>query len=317
MASQIARVVSILKKTYPDAKIVLNYGNNWELLVAVILSAQCTDIKVNEVTAKLFPKFRAIRLSSRGRPSGRGDLISARLPRRLSASSGLLAMTGRLERQEVESFASVSIEEFERDIKSTGFYRNKAKNIQAAAKMILEKFGGKLPQTMARMLTIPGVARKTANVVLGNAYGVVEGIAIDTHVLRLSQRLGLVSRDKIGGGNKPLYYITPAVRSPLPKLSASRRGVATAGFGRSNDILSQAPKYRDRPKNLGSSEKRLDYYKDASPEKVERELMKVIPRKDWFKLTYLLIDHGRAICAAQKPKCEICPLKRICSVSRI
>src|SRR3989338_8345175 len=115
MASQIARVVSILKKTYPDAKIVLNYGNNWELLVA-ILSAQCTDIKVNEVTAKLFPKFRAIRLSSRGRPSGRGDLISARLPRRLSASSGLLAMTGRLERQEVESFASVSIEEFERDI---------------------------------------------------------------------------------------------------------------------------------------------------------------------------------------------------------
>ena len=161
MASRIKRIVTILKKTYPDAKIVLNYGNNWELLAAVILSAQCTDIKVNEVTAKLFQKFRAARLSSRGRPSGRGDLTPARLPRRPSASSGLFAMTDRLEQREIFNFANVPIEELERDIKSTGFYRNKAKNIQAAAKMILEKFGGKLPQTMAQMLTIPGVARKT------------------------------------------------------------------------------------------------------------------------------------------------------------
>ncbi|KKT65490.1 MAG: Endonuclease III [Candidatus Woesebacteria bacterium GW2011_GWA2_44_33] len=127
---------------------------------------------------------------------------------------------------------------------------------------------------MAEMVTIPGVARKTANVVLGNAYGVVEGIAVDTHVLRLSQRLGLVSRDKIGGGKKPLYYIKSGV-------------------------------------------KHLDYYKDASPEKIERELMKIIPKKDWFKLTYLLIDHGREICKAQNPDCYYCPLRELCPVSRI
>ena len=294
MASQIARVVSILKKTYPDAKIVLNYGNNWELLVAVILSAQCTDIKVNEVTAKLFPKFRAIRLSSRGRPSGRGDLISARLPRRLSASSGLLAMTDCSESQEIVNFANVPIEELEKDIKSTGFYRNKAKNIQAAAKMILGKFGGKWPKTMTEMLAIPGVARKTANVVLGNAYGVVEGIAVDTHVLRLSQRLRLVPIDKIGG-RKSLYFTK--VQDVIP----AKAGIYTDNFDR----------FRGKP---GMT---LDYYKDASPEKIERELMKIIPKKDWFKLTYLLIDHGRALCRAQNPLCRNCMLRELCPVSRI
>ncbi len=221
------------KKTYPDAKIVLNYGNNWELLVAVVLSAQCTDKKVNEVTLKLFKKYPAL-----------------------------------------QDYVNADLAEFEQDIRQTGFYRHKAKNILGAAELVAEKFGGKLPQTMEEMLTIPGVARKTANVVLGNAYGVVEGIAVDTHVQRLSQRLRLVPVDKIGGGNKPLYY-------------------------------------------MKSGERRLDYFKDAVPEKIERELMRVIPKKDWFKLTYLLIDHGRAICKAQNPDCRNCQLNKICPVSRI
>ena len=143
-------LVSALAKLIPEPKIALKYKNNWELLVSVILSAQCTDKKVNEVTAELFKKFRTL-----------------------------------------EDYVSASQEEFEKDIRPTGFYRNKTKNILAAAKKIKEKFGGKLPKTMDEMLTIHGVARKTANVVLGNAYGIVEGIAVDTHVIRLSRRFGL------------------------------------------------------------------------------------------------------------------------------
>lgn len=243
------KIIQILKKIYPDARIVLKYGNNWELLAAVILSAQCTDKKVNEVTAKLFPKFRRAK------------------------GQGLRAKSRTSEQVEIENFATVAIEELEQDIRATGFYHSKAKNIQAAAKMILEKFGGKLPKTMAEMLTIPGVARKTANVVLGNAYGVVEGIAVDTHVLRLSQRLRLVPLNKIGRGKKPLYYT-----------------------------------------KVG--ERRLDYYKDASPEKIEQELMRIVPKEDWFKLTYLLIDHGRAICKAQKPDCGNCPVNKLCPTAR-
>ena len=146
-------ILKILKKTYPNAKIVLNYKNNWELLVSVILSAQCTDKKVNEVTKKLFERYSTL-----------NDYIKA------------------------------NPKEFEQDIRQTGFYHNKAKNVLAAAKIVKEKFDGKLPKTMAEMITIPGVARKTANVVLGNAYGIVEGIAVDTHVHRLSQRLRLVRR---------------------------------------------------------------------------------------------------------------------------
>ena len=151
--------MAYLKKAYPDAKIVLKYGNNIQLLAAVILSAQCTDKKVNEVSRKLFKKYKA-----------------------------------------VDDFAKANLKTFEQEIRSTGFYHNKAKNIIAAAKMIRDKFGGKLPKTMEEMLHLPGVARKTANVVLGNAYSVVEGIAVDTHVKRVSQHLGLTSEkspDKI------------------------------------------------------------------------------------------------------------------------
>lgn len=200
------RAAVILKRlgtAYPDAKIVLRYSNDWELLVAVILSAQCTDKKVNEVTAALFKKYRTL-----------NDYVGART------------------------------KEFEQMIRPTGFYRAKAKNILASAKMIKEKYSGRIPPTMEEMLTLPGVARKTANVVLGNAYGIVEGIAVDTHVRRLSQRLGFSQTD--------------------------------------------------------------------NPEKIERNLMDIIPEKDWFKTTYLLIDHGRAICTAKDPRCDLCPINKLC-----
>ncbi|MEK7560396.1 MAG: endonuclease III [Patescibacteria group bacterium] len=196
-------IISRLKKAYPNAKIVLNFSSNWELLVAVILSAQCTDKKVNEVTKKLFARYPAI-----------ADYVRA------------------------------DPEEFERLIRPTGFYKAKAKNILASAKIITERFDGKIPKTMEEMLTLRGVARKTANVVLGNAYGVVEGIAVDTHVRRLATRLGLSPAD--------------------------------------------------------------------NPEKIEKDLMILVPRGDWFNITYLLIEHGRAVCVAKKPLCDICPLADLC-----
>ncbi len=139
-----------LAKLFPDAKCALNYSNPWELLVAVILSAQCTDKKVNEVTVKLFNKYRTL-----------------------------------------SDYVKTKPEEFEKDIYSTGFYKAKTKNILAAAKMVQSEFKGKIPKTMSEMLRIPGVARKTANVVLGNAHGVIVGIAVDTHVIRLTRLFGL------------------------------------------------------------------------------------------------------------------------------
>jgi endonuclease III len=146
-----ARKISrVLKKLFPDAQIALTYRNNWELLVAVILSAQCTDKRVNIVTKDLFKKYKTL-----------NDYVQAK-PR-----------------------------VFEQDIKSTGFYRNKAKNILGAAQSIKGQFGGKVPNTMDELLTLPGVARKTANVVLSNAFGIVEGIAVDTHVKRFARKFDL------------------------------------------------------------------------------------------------------------------------------
>jgi endonuclease-3 len=194
-----ARIFKILEKLFPNPKIALTYGNNWELLVAVQLSAQCTDKKVNEVTPALFKKYRRL-----------DDYIRAN-PR-----------------------------EFEKDIHQCGFFRAKTRNILAAAKVMKQKFGGRLPKTMAEMITVPGVGRKSANVILGNAYGVVEGIAVDTHVKRLSRTLGL-SREK-------------------------------------------------------------------TPEKIERDLMAIIPKKEWFAATYRLIDYGRKYCPARPHKHELCPL---------
>ena len=192
-----------LKKTYPKAKIALRFKNPWELLVAVILSAQCTDKKVNEVTPALFAHYKT-----------------------------------------VDDFAAARPADIEKLIRPTGFYRAKAKSILTTARLVKEKFGGKVPRTMRDMLTLRGVARKTANVVLGNAYGVVEGIAVDTHVRRTSQRLGLSTQ---------------------------------------ND-----------------------------PVKIEQDLMTLLPKKEWFPQTYRLIDHGRVICTATDPRCDLCPLKDIC-----
>jgi endonuclease-3 len=196
---RVEKIIAKLKKLFPRAGMILKHGNSWELLVAVELSAQCTDKKVNEVTAHLFKKYKTL-----------DDYLKAK-PR-----------------------------EFEKDIFQTGFYKNKTKNILAAAKLVKEKFGGKLPKSISAMLTIPGVGRKTANVVLGNAYGIVEGIAVDTHVGRLARVLGL-----------------------------SRH---------------------------------------TDPNKVEQDLMKIVPKKDWFKFTYLLIEYGRNYCPARPHKHDECPL---------
>lgn len=235
-----ARVQTILKlltHVYPHARIVLTYNNPWELLVAVVLSAQCTDVMVNKVTTKLFAKYKTL-----------------------------------------DDYVSADLAEFEQDIKSTGFYHNKAKNILAAAKLVKDTFGGSVPQTMEEILTIAGVARKTANVVLGNAYGVVEGIAVDTHVQRLSQRLRLVDLANIGG-KKEMTFIKDGLPAQVGKTC-------------------------------------VDYKKDADPNKIESELMHVVPKNDWFSFTYMIINHGRAVCKAQNPNCADCVLSDVCPSSR-
>ncbi|HZX01237.1 MAG TPA: endonuclease III [Candidatus Paceibacterota bacterium] len=188
-----------LKKLSPEAKIALKFSNNWELYVAVVLSAQCTDKKVNEVTEKLFKKYKKF-----------------------------------------EDYLKADPKEFEKDIYQTGFYHNKTKNILTGAEFLKEHFNGQLPKTIREMLTIPGIGRKTANVILGNAYGVVEGIAVDTHVMRLSKKLGLTD--------------------------------------------------------------------ETDPVKIERDLMAIIPKKEWFALTYRLIDYGREYCVARPHANQNCPL---------
>lgn len=229
---RVGEIISLLKVEYPNAKIVLKYKNTWQLLVSVILSAQCTDVTVNKVTSRLFTKYKKL-----------GDYVNA------------------------------DITQFEKDIKSTGFYRNKAKNILASARRIQTVYGGSVPSSMKDLLTLPGVARKTANVVIGNAFNTVEGIAVDTHVHRISQRLRLVSFSKIGGKKVILFT-----------------------------------KYRRTY---------IDYRKDADPEKIERELMKIVPKTEWVRFTYLVIEHGRAICKAQNPRCQSCKLSSLCPASRI
>jgi endonuclease-3 len=201
LKKRVLKIIRVLRKLFPDATIALRYANHWELLVAVELSAQCTDKKVNEVTQALFKKYRTL-----------DDYVNAK-PR-----------------------------EFENDIRQCGFYRAKTKNILAAAKTVKEKFNGKLPKTMAEMITIPGVGRKSANVILGNAYGVVEGIAVDTHVKRLARVLGLSN--------------------------------------------------------------------ESTPEKIEQDLMKIVPKREWFPITYLLIEYGRKYCVARPHKHELCPLTK-------
>lgn len=211
-------IFNALKKHYPNSKTVLQYSNPWELVVAVILSAQCTDAKVNEVTSKLFPKFRS--LSSRG---AKRREVSERFLLLDSARS----RNDKEELQEIINFAEVPIKELGQDIKSTGFYNSKAKSVQGAAQTLLEKFNGIVPKTITDLTTLPGVGRKTANVVLGNAFGIIEGIAVDTHVKKQAFKFG--------------------------------------------------------------------FTKNTDPEKIEQDLMQLFDKKDWMKVTYVLIEHGRAM----------------------
>jgi len=196
-------IIRLLEKEYPQAKIALRYSNPVELLVATILSAQCTDERVNKVTETLFKKYR-----------------------------------------KAEDYAEADLGELELDIKPTGFFRNKAKNIKQTSRILVDRFNSQVPKTMEELLQLPGVARKTANIVLQNAYGITEGIAVDTHVRRLSKRLGLTENE--------------------------------------------------------------------DPSKIEQDLMGIIPKNEWMRITDLLIFLGRNVCVAKKPKCAACVLNKIC-----
>jgi endonuclease-3 len=199
-------IIRRLKRAYPDAKTALNHSNPFELLIATILSAQSTDVRVNIVTADLFRKYK-----------------------------------------KPEDYLKVSPHELEKDIHSTGFFRNKTKSIQGTARLLTEQYGGEVPQTMDELLELPGVARKTANVVLGNAFGIKAGVVVDTHVTRLSHRLGL------------------------------------------------------------SQEK--------TAEKIEQDLIPIVPKKDWVIFPHLMIYHGRKICKARNPLCEECTIEKLCPSS--
>jgi len=201
---RVAAILDILAKTYPNVVCALNHRNAWELTIATILSAQCTDVRVNLVTPALFKAF-----------------------------------------PNPKAMASASLPELEELIRTTGFFRNKAKSIKGASQAVVEQFGGKVPQTMDEMLKLPGVARKTANVVLGSWYGIAVGVVVDTHVLRLSKRLELTKHDK--------------------------------------------------------------------PEKVEQDLIKIIPQDHWIQFSHELIHHGRQICIARNPKCAQCPMETLCN----
>ncbi len=197
------KIMELLEKEYPNAKIALNYKNPLELLVATILSAQCTDERVNAVTKELFKKYT-----------------------------------------KPVDYAKADITDLEKDIRSTGFFHNKAKNIQRTNQILAEKYHNQVPKTMEELLELPGVARKTANIVLYGAYDTIAGIAVDTHVRRLSQRLGLTENE--------------------------------------------------------------------DQDKIEQDLMQLIPKEKWMRLTDLLIFHGRQVCVAKKPRCEACILNKIC-----
>lgn len=196
------KIGPILEKNYPS-KTQLSHNNPLELTIATILSAQCTDKRVNLVTKELFKKYK-----------------------------------------KAEDYMNVSSQELEKDIKSTGFYKAKTKNIQAMAKRLIETYHGKIPDKMEELITLGGVGRKTANIVLFHAFGKNEGIAVDTHVFRLSKRIGLSDKN--------------------------------------------------------------------TPEKIEKELMEIIPKKQWGTFTNLLIGHGRKVCTARKPLCTACPISTYC-----
>ncbi len=198
-----ALVVRRLKAAYPDAHCALKFQTPLQLLVATILSAQCTDVRVNIVTQELFKKY----------PDAR-------------------------------AFAAAKLPELERAVQSTGFFRNKAKNIKACCSDLVEQYGGEIPQDLHSMVKLAGVGRKTGNVVLGTAFGIPTGVVVDTHVARLSHRLGLT--------------------------------------------------------------------RHSDPVKIERDLMALLPKREWVAFAHRMIAHGRQVCVARKPKCDVCPLADVC-----
>lgn len=200
---RIAAILKGLDEAYPNAVCALTHRTPWELLVATILSAQCTDARVNMVTPELFKRF---------------------------PTPAAMAMAGLPELEEI--------------IRSTGFFRNKAKSIKGAAQAVTERFGGKIPQTLEELITVPGAARKTANVVLGVSFGKAEGVVVDTHVFRISRR--------------------------------------------------------------------LDLTKSETAEKVEQDLMRILPQDRWISYSHQVIHHGRAVCVARNPKCKDCNLETVC-----
>lgn len=207
-SERIGAIIEQLQQAYPNATCALDHTNAFELLVATILSAQCTDERVNKVTPALFARFLT-----------------------------------------PFAMAEADITELEELIRSTGFFRNKAKNIQGASQRIVAEYGGEVPGNMADLLTLPGVARKTANVVLGTAYGIADGVVVDTHVKRLSNRLALTQHD--------------------------------------------------------------------DPEKIEKDLMALVPREHWVEFAHMLILHGRQVCDARKPRCSVCTLSQLCPSAQL
>jgi endonuclease-3 len=205
---RVPEIIEVLRREFPESRTALKFETPFQILVATILAAQCTDERVNKVTPGLFRKYPT-----------------------------------------AAAFASADREELENEIRSTGFFRIKAKSILGAAKKIVEDFGGRVPDTMAELLTLPGVARKTANIVLSAGYGKAEGIAVDTHVRRLAGRLGLS--------------------------------------------------------------------RESDPEKIEGDLMRIVPREDWLDLNSMLVDHGRKTCRARKPDCPACPIRHLCPSANI
>jgi endonuclease-3 len=204
--ARVAAILDALQKTYPGAVCALKHRSAWELTVATILSAQCTDVRVNLVTPALFAAFPT-----------------------------------------PKAMAAAGLPELEELIRTTGFFRNKAKSIQGAARCVVEEYGGKVPKTMDELLKLPGVARKTANVVLGSWFQIADGVVVDTHVLRISRRLELTQ--------------------------------------------------------------------ETTPEKIERDLVKIIPRDHWIAYSHEIIFHGRQVCIARKPRCADCTLETLCNSS--
>ena len=202
----VRKILKILSRTYPDVKTALRHRSPLQLLVATILSAQCTDKQVNQVTPALFKKLRT-----------------------------------------AKDFADVPLADLEEMIRPTGFYKNKAKSTKACCKALVERHGGKVPKNIEDLVKLPGIGRKTANVILGSAFG-IPGIVVDTHVKRLSQRIGLTS--------------------------------------------------------------------EKDPVKIEFDLMRQIPKKDWISFSHQMIWHGRTLCLARKPKCPECPLLDLCEYGR-